>query len=224
MNPPAKQAPRLFGTSALGILVAPILVGLAAATYGVLSSNYIAILIALVASAIELVLLPFAVRSWFMAGRPRSILGAAASVSALLAALPAAYIGLLVLNPFLPLMPWERGAIVEAEHFVKRHGFTSSGHPTDQPVLTTDIMDNLYTREQLLDHRRDSLSEFASGIVSKGFGQRIVLFEPRAGNVEGLHGYRQVEVSLGGTTYMPHQEYGFPEWMIKRVNRQHPMQ
>lgn len=204
------------------VVAVPILVGIAAATYGALRSTELALLIAIVvalaASAIELLVLPFAVRSWFKAGRPRSIPGAAVSMAATLVALPAAYIGLLALNSFLPLMPWERGAIAEAEHFVKRHGFTDSGHPADQPVLTTDIMDNLFTREQLLEHRRGSLSEHASGIVSNGFGQRIVLFEPRAGEVAGLHGYRQVKVGLGGATHMPHQEYGFPEWMIKRVN------
>jgi hypothetical protein len=219
MKPSTNHAPRILGVPTIAVLAVPLVVGAATAIYGALSSNLILISVALVASPVELIVLPFAVRSWFKAGRPRSLLGGAVTVASAVAALPAAYTGLLMLNPFLPLMPWESGAVVNAEHFVKRHGFTTSGHPTDQPVRTTDIMDHIFTQEQLLEHRRGSLREHASGVVVGGLGQRIVLFEPLAGEVAGLHGYRQVEVSFGGEVHMPHQEYGFPEWMIKRVNR-----
>jgi hypothetical protein len=220
MKPSTKHAPRLFGIPTVVVLAVPLVAGVATAIFGVLSSNFILMVIALVASPVELIVLPFAVRSWFKAGRPRSLLGGAVSVAAAVAALPAAYVGLQSLNAFLPLMPWESGAVVKAEHFVKRHGFTDSGHPVNQPVHSTDILDNIFTtEEQLLEHRRGSLREHASGVVVVGLGQRIVLFEPLAGNVPGLHGYRQVEVSPGGVVHMPHQEYGVPEWMIKRVNR-----
>lgn len=143
----------------------------------------------------------------------------AALIASAVAALPAAYAGLLLLNPVLPLMPWERSAIVKAEQFVKRHGFTQLGHPADQPVLSTDVMDHLLTPEQLRDNRRDSLREHASGIASVGFGHRLVLFEPlRAGEQANPYRYRQVEVH-GGRVHMPHQQYLVPGWMVKRVNR-----
>jgi hypothetical protein len=220
MKPSIKHVPRLLGIPTVAVVVIPLAAGVATAIYGVLSSNETLTLIALVASPVELLVLPFAVRSWFKAGRPRSIVGGAVTVAAAVVALPAVYTGLLMLNPFLPLLPWESGAVVKAEHFVKRHGFTQLGHPADQPVRTTDIMDNIFTtEEQLLEHRRGSLREHASGVVALGLGQQIVLFEPLAGNEPGFHGYRQVMVSHGGEVHMPHQEYGFFEWQIKRVNR-----
>jgi len=219
MKPSAKSVPRLMGVPTILVLAIPLAIGLFAAFASAVWSSITAMLVAFAMSPVELVVLPFALRSWLRAGRPRSLLGGALATGGTLAALPAAYLGLLMLNALLPVMPWERTAVAAAEEFILRNGFTLHGHPADKPVLQTDILDGIYTREKLLESRRASIQERASGIVTIGFAQRIVLFQPGATGFEGLRGYRQVEVGFDGTTHMPHQEYGFPKWMVKRVNR-----
>ena len=47
-------------------------------------------------------------------------------------------------------------AIIAAEAFVARNGYTSVGHPQDQPVMGTEIFDMLSSERELVASRKNT--------------------------------------------------------------------
>jgi hypothetical protein len=141
------------------------------------------------------------------------------TATAVLIALPGLRIGSILAVGFiyslLPLTASELHAIDVAETFVKRNGYTSAGHPTDLPVLPTDIMDALAgLEEHLLEMRKGTLEARAFGIrsVDSGF---LVFFESIPPRTNGP--YRTLAVDEDGHARMLHQDTF--AWWPKKAER-----
>ena len=109
-----------------------------------------------------------------------------------LAAVFLAFIGC-VSSHSRPLTTTENRAVQSAEAFIARHGYTTTGHPSDLPVENVEVLDPLASREQLVQWRRATLEPRAFGIAYAAPGVYWVLFhrlgsenEFRAVRVQGV--------------------------------------
>jgi hypothetical protein len=55
-------------------------------------------------------------------------------------------------------------AVTAAETFVARNGYTSAGHPQDQPVVGTEIFDMLSGTKELIASRKNTLEQQSFGL------------------------------------------------------------
>jgi len=98
------------------------------------------------------------------------------------------------------LDPTEASAVHSAEVFVARHGYTSTGHPTDQPVEDVELFDCLTEPGTIVGTRRDTLEPRAYGIARVESGKYLVLFH----RTHGTRGFRAVWVEGAKATTMVH--------------------
>ena len=70
----------------------------------------------------------------------------------------------------------EVAAVTAAESFIARHGYTSAGHPADQPVQDVELLDFGMSDADLVRRRRDTLEPRAFGIATEGPHAYSVLF------------------------------------------------
>ena len=79
----------------------------------------------------------------------------------------------------LPVTPNEESkwaAVVAAEAFVARHGYTAAGHPPDQPIVSAEIFDILSSPNALVASRNNTLERRSFGLRSVGDNDHYVLF------------------------------------------------
>jgi hypothetical protein len=77
----------------------------------------------------------------------------------------------------LTLSAEDNQAILAAEAFVTRHGFTDVPHPSDQPVLMVELFDILATsREELLGKRHNAIQAEAFALEQIDEDTYYVLF------------------------------------------------
>ena len=58
-------------------------------------------------------------------------------------------------------------AVEVAEKYILRHGFTSKGHPEKLPVEYVDVLDPVFTENQIVTKRFNTLQDKATGLVNK---------------------------------------------------------
>ena len=79
----------------------------------------------------------------------------------------------------------EAAAVASADSFIARHGYTSAGHPPDQPVQNVELLDIAANDAELAQRRRDTLEPHAFGIATVGRRSYDVLFH-RTHNAPGF--------------------------------------
>jgi hypothetical protein len=163
-------------------------------------------------SGASFVLTIAAVVGWMRRTFRRSVLDALLIAIAGLVSIPAAFLAWVFVNHYLPVTKSERQAIAVAEEFVARNGFTAAGHPSDLPVLQTDIWDPLLGREAVLKSRLGSVRSHAGGVASAGLGTTVLFQSPKP---EGYVTFVEVH---GGTAHIPHSPLSIPDWYFKRFD------
>lgn len=79
-------------------------------------------------------------------------------------------------TPSSTLTSEESVAVSAAESFIARNGYTSAGHPSDQPVQEVELFDFASSDAELVRRRRDTLEPHAFGIARDGPHTYDVLF------------------------------------------------
>ena len=92
-------------------------------------------------------------------------------------------------------------AAKEAEHFVTRHGYTASGHPEYQPVVSTSLYDMFYSQDELIARRRSLLNQNATCVRAHANGSHTVLFQSAKEPDE----FWFVALNIGEQPYLGHQ-------------------
>jgi hypothetical protein len=103
----------------------------------------------------------------------------------------------------------ESAAVNSAESFIARHGYTSAGHPADQPVMKVELLDVASSDAELVQRRRDTLEPHAFGIAREGPHTYDVLFH----RTHNAPGFRAVYVKDSEAVEVIHSTPARLDWV-----------
>jgi hypothetical protein len=81
-----------------------------------------------------------------------------------------------VSGPAADVPPEVLDQAARVEVLLARHGFTCAGHAEDVPVEGIQLLDGVFTKEEIVEMRRCSFADHASGFMVEPSGAIVLLF------------------------------------------------